>query len=53
MEKRSGNRFPRCFRESLNVYYEDESDLRLGAVCGVCGLGGYFSNDRLAVMTAV
>jgi hypothetical protein len=53
MEKRSGNRCPRCLRDSLNIYYEEESGLRLGAVCGVCGLRGYFSDDRLAVMTAI
>jgi hypothetical protein len=53
MEKSSGNRCPRSLKDSINVYYEEESGLRLGAVCGVCGLKGYFSDDRLAVMTAV
>jgi uncharacterized protein (DUF983 family) len=53
MEKSSGNRCPRCHRDSLNVYYEEESGLRLGAVCSVCGLRAYFSDDKLAVMTAV
>jgi hypothetical protein len=53
MEKSSGNRCPRCLTDSLNVYYEEDSGLRLGAVCSVCGLRGYFSEGRLAVMSAV
>jgi hypothetical protein len=53
MEKSSGNRCPRCLRDSLNIYYEEESGLRLGAVCKVCGLRGYFSEDRLAVMNPI
>lgn len=33
MEKSPGNRCPRCFRDTLNVYYEEDSGFRLGAAC--------------------
>jgi len=50
MEKSSGNLCPRCFRDSLNVYYEEDSGFRLGAACQSCGLKGYFSEGKLMVM---
>jgi len=52
MEKSSGNRCPRCSKDSLNVYYEEDSGFRLGAVCQSCGLKGYFSEGKLVVMAS-
>jgi hypothetical protein len=52
MEKSSGNHCPKCLRDSLNVYYDEESGFRLGAVCQLCGLKGYFTEGRLMVMAA-
>ena len=50
MEKTSDQLCPRCGRLSLSVYYSDESDLKLGAVCGHCRLKGYYSNGRLVTL---
>jgi hypothetical protein len=42
MEKTTGHICPRCRRPSLNVYYEDDADVKLGALCESCGLKGYY-----------
>ncbi len=47
MEKETGLLCPRCGETSLNVYYEEGSDLQLGANCDSCGLKGFFMNGRL------
>jgi hypothetical protein len=33
--------------KSLNIYYEEASDLQLGARCDECGLKGFFMNGKL------
>ncbi len=53
MEKTIGNVCPRCGMESLNVYYEEDSDVQLGASCGECRLKGFFMNDRLVLTATV
>lgn len=53
MEKTSDQLCPRCGRVSLAIYYSDESDLKLGAVCGYCGLKGYYvGGELIALATA-
>jgi DNA-directed RNA polymerase subunit RPC12/RpoP len=47
MEKIEGHLCPRCGQETLDVYYEEGSDLQLGARCGECGLKGFFMNGKL------
>jgi hypothetical protein len=48
MEKTTGHICPRCRQSSLNVYYEDDADVKLGALCKFCGLKGYYVDGRLA-----
>jgi len=47
MDKTVGNRCARCGFESLNIYYEEGSDLQLGASCEECGFKGFFVNGKL------
>jgi len=47
MEKTTGNSCPRCGLGTLSIYYNDDSDLQLGAVCDSCGLRGFFNNGKL------
>jgi len=47
LDKIEGGTCPRCGQKSLDVYYEEGSDLQLGAHCGVCGLKGFFMNGKL------
>ena len=47
MDKTTGNTCPRCGLKTLNIYYEEGSDLQLGARCDECGLKGFFMNDKL------
>jgi len=47
MDKTSGHICPRCGVEALNIYYEEGSDLQLGAKCDECGLKGFFMNGKL------
>ncbi len=50
MEKASGNLCPRCNRATLNVYYEEDSDLKIAAVCENCNIRGYFVGAKLVPM---
>jgi len=47
MEKIEGHLCPRCGQESMDIYYEEGSDLQLGARCGECGLKGYYMSGKL------
>ena len=47
MDKTTGNTCPRCGLQTLNIYYEEGSDLQLGAHCDECGLKGFFMNGKL------
>jgi len=47
MEKIEGDLCPRCGQKTLDVYYEEGSDLQLGARCEECGLKGFFMNGKL------
>lgn len=47
MDKTEGDTCPRCGQKTLDVYYEEGSDLQLGARCEVCGLKGFFMNGKL------
>jgi hypothetical protein len=38
---------PKCGLETLDVYYEEEGDVELGAVCRGCGLKGFYMNGKL------
>ncbi|HXZ91088.1 MAG TPA: hypothetical protein VEG61_08495 [Candidatus Dormibacteraeota bacterium] len=42
-----GNFCPRCGARTLNIFYEDEIDLELGATCDECGLRGLFVHGKL------
>ena len=53
MEKTVGNVCPRCGLEALNIYYEENSDLQLGARCEECGLRGFFMNGKLVNVAIV
>lgn len=53
MEKETGSLCPRCGLETLNVYYEDEGDMQLGASCDGCGLKGFFMNGKLIPLAVV
>ena len=47
MDVVAGGKCPRCGAFSLDTYYEDETDLRLGAVCPECGFKGFSLNGKL------
>jgi len=47
MEKIEGDICPRCGQETLDTYYEDGSDLQLGARCEAYGLKGFYLNGKL------
>jgi len=47
MEKTSGHDCPRCGLGTFNIYYDDGSDMEVGALCDSCGLKGFFMNDKL------
>jgi DNA-directed RNA polymerase subunit RPC12/RpoP len=47
MDKIEGHLCPRCGMETLDIYYEEGSDLQLGARCEECGLKGFFMNGKL------
>jgi len=50
LEKTVGDLCPRCEEYALNVYYEDESDVELGARCENCGFIGFFMRGKLVPM---
>ena len=47
LDKIGGDLCPRCGLRALVIYYEDETDLQLGARCEECGLKGFFMNGKL------
>ena len=47
MEKTVQNVCPKCGEGAMNVYYEDDSDVRLGAWCESCDLKGFFVGKEL------
>jgi len=47
LDKIDGDLCPRCGLRALAIYYEDETDLQLGAHCEECGLKGFFMNGKL------
>lgn len=47
MDKTSGHSCPRCGAMSLDIFYEDDGDLELGAVCEECGFRGFSLNGKL------
>ena len=47
MDKIGGDLCPRCGLKALAIYYEDETDLQLGARCEERGLKGFFMNRKL------
>jgi len=47
MDKVEGDLCPRCGQKTLDVYYEEGSDLQLGVHCEECGLKGFFVNGKL------
>ncbi len=51
MDKTEGDPCPRCGQKTLNIYYEERSDLQLGARCEECGLKGFFMNGKLVPLT--
>ena len=53
MEKTPGYSCPRCGLNTLNVYYEDDSDQELGAICESCGLKGFFAGGKLMPLAIV
>jgi DNA-directed RNA polymerase subunit RPC12/RpoP len=53
MDKTEGNPCPRCGLKALSIYYEEGSDLQLGARCDECGLKGFFMNGKLVPLATV
>jgi hypothetical protein len=53
MDKTEGNLCPRCGLKTLSIYYEEGSDLQLGAHCDECGLKGFFMNGKLVPLATV
>jgi Zn ribbon nucleic-acid-binding protein len=47
MDKSSGHACPKCGAEALNIFYEDDVDLQLGATCDRCGFRGFSLNGKL------
>jgi DNA-directed RNA polymerase subunit RPC12/RpoP len=47
LDKTIGDLCPRCGQRTLSIYYEEGSDLQLGARCEECGLKGFFVNGKL------
>jgi DNA-directed RNA polymerase subunit RPC12/RpoP len=47
MDKTEGDTCPRCGQKTLDVYYEEGSDLQLGARCEECGLKGFYVSGKL------
>jgi DNA-directed RNA polymerase subunit RPC12/RpoP len=47
MDKIEGDICPRCGQRTLDVYYEEGSDLQLGARCEECGLKGFYVSGKL------
>ena len=47
MDKVSGDVCPRCGLQTLTIYYEEETDVELGARCEECGFKGFCVNGRL------
>jgi DNA-directed RNA polymerase subunit RPC12/RpoP len=45
--KLAGGLCPRCHLRTLATYYEEETDLELGARCEECGLKGFFTRGKL------
>lgn len=36
--------------DALNIYYSEDSDMRIGATCLSCGLKGFYAEGKLLVM---
>jgi len=51
MEKTIQNVCPKCGESAMNVYYEDDSDMKLGAWCESCDLKGFFVGRELFEVT--
>jgi len=51
MEKTLHNVCPKCGENAMNVYYEDDSDTKLGAWCERCDLKGFFVGRELFEVT--
>jgi transcription elongation factor Elf1 len=41
---------PRCNRLSLSIYYSEGTDMKLGAVCNLCGLKGYYADGKFVAL---
>ena len=47
LEKTSGDLCPRCGLQTLTIYYEDDTDLQLGARCEECDFKGFYMRGKL------
>jgi len=47
MDEIGGDPCPRCGLRTFTIYYEDDTDLQIGAHCEECGLKGFFMNGKL------
>jgi hypothetical protein len=47
LNKIGGDLCPRCGLRAFAIYYEDETDLQLGARCEEFALKGFFMNWKL------
>lgn len=43
---------PRCGRDSLDVYYSEGADTKLGAACNLCGFKGYYADEKLVALAS-
>jgi len=51
MEKTIHNVCLKCGENAMNVYYEDGSDIRLGAWCESCNFKGFFVGKEFFEVT--
>lgn len=50
MDKVANEFCPNCHKLSLDIYYSENSDDRLGAQCDSCGLKGFFMGNKLVIL---
>lgn len=47
MEKSACHICPRCGKAEMNIYYPDNSDVKVGTWCEACDFKAFFAGDAL------
>jgi hypothetical protein len=50
LDKTEGELCPKCGQYTLSVYYEEETDLKIGAHCESCDAKGVYVNGELKLL---